>query len=481
MQCFMCQEIKPSNYFSSGQKKIKATLRKCIVCTVPDLKKFKGQNKTSCSSISELVHWGLKNGVELNNVAIEEVTPNYRLMKATKSIKRGSVVMKVPLEVLIRESACEERWHLKFDSSQRRSLDGHTWLALGLLNEFDKGGDSFWAPYLATLPQDYQTFALMFSNEDAKTLGERSLVRMMRDHRLKKIEKDFCELLRPHIPWTFRRYLWARISVVTRIFKVDIDKHSDRVFVPFADMLNHSPNPNTSWCYSDKDRGFVMVATRYIPKGSELTDSYGEKCNSRYFVNYGFSLPQNLANNQAVIFLPAAPPHITEKIKHVEGPMQKMISEGYNFDDGYSGYVTAVQNRWENDVSELKRFRFQLGTLQNKETSSRFSDLLFLARVLVVEEKEMNNVFAVELLISSKQVMSVKNEKKATELVLNQIRDRLQEIPFEACSESATLAVQSEREVLKDLLQVWTQYHQLTTSGYTKKQLDKLSRKFWKF
>ena len=36
--------------------------------------------------------------------------------------------------------------------------------------------------------------------------------------------------------------------------------------------------------------------------GEELFDSYGEKCNSRFFVHYGFTLEENDANQAQLRF-----------------------------------------------------------------------------------------------------------------------------------------------------------------------------------
>lgn len=66
--------------------------------------------------------------------------------------------------------------------------------------------------------------------------------------------------------------------------------------VPLADMLNHRLPKQTSWLYCDRSRGFVVTSLKEIPPGSEVFDSYGQKCNSRFLLNYGFVLPNNPHN-----------------------------------------------------------------------------------------------------------------------------------------------------------------------------------------
>ena len=66
--------------------------------------------------------------------------------------------------------------------------------------------------------------------------------------------------------------------------------------VPYADMLNHALNKTTRYQYNDTLGGFVMTATRDMMKGEPVYDTYGRKCNSRFFLYYGFILKDNLDN-----------------------------------------------------------------------------------------------------------------------------------------------------------------------------------------
>ena len=52
--------------------------------------------------------------------------------------------------------------------------------------------------------------------------------------------------------------------------------------------------------YSDKKEGFVIETEESILRGEIVFDSYGRKCNSRYFLNYGFIIEDNGANEVAI-------------------------------------------------------------------------------------------------------------------------------------------------------------------------------------
>ena len=70
---------------------------------------------------------------------------------------------------------------------------------------------------------------------------------------------------------------------------------------PLADMMNHNLVPKTKWHFDNETNSFVIQATEDIFKGEEIFITYGEKCNSSYFVDYGFVLPDNVRSTVPVM------------------------------------------------------------------------------------------------------------------------------------------------------------------------------------
>ena len=68
--------------------------------------------------------------------------------------------------------------------------------------------------------------------------------------------------------------------------------------VPFADMFNTDTPKNTYWHYDSARKGFVVEAHRDIQPGEQLFDTYGIKCNYRYFLYYGFVKSGNHEHNE---------------------------------------------------------------------------------------------------------------------------------------------------------------------------------------
>lgn len=85
-----------------------------------------------------------------------------------------------------------------------------------------------------------------------------------------------------------QEYTEFRMMVASRIFGIAIGEHQTDAFVAYADMLNHRRPRQTSWYYCDERQGFVIDALEDIPRGDQIYDSYGKKCNTRFLLNYGF-------------------------------------------------------------------------------------------------------------------------------------------------------------------------------------------------
>jgi len=115
-------------------------------------------------------------------------------------------------------------------------------------------------------------------------------------------------------------FVWARLVVITRIFGMNIEGNKTDGLVPYADMLNHKRPRETSWTFDDNRNGFLITTTQAIPRGAEIFDSYGRKCNHRFFVNYGFALDINHDNEALIqVELPKSDPHYQTKLDFLGG------------------------------------------------------------------------------------------------------------------------------------------------------------------
>ena len=82
----------------------------------------------------------------------------------------------------------------------------------------------------------------------------------------------------------------------------------------------HCRDTETSWTFDNKRQSFTITTLQSLIRGDAVYDSYGPKCNSRFFVNYGFALEFN-EENQCVIPLAIqlTDPLYTIKVRYLGG------------------------------------------------------------------------------------------------------------------------------------------------------------------
>eukprot|EP00472_Partenskyella_glossopodia_P014212 CAMPEP_0197540538 /NCGR_PEP_ID=MMETSP1318-20131121/66204_1 /TAXON_ID=552666 /ORGANISM="Partenskyella glossopodia, Strain RCC365" /LENGTH=402 /DNA_ID=CAMNT_0043099571 /DNA_START=71 /DNA_END=1279 /DNA_ORIENTATION=+ len=190
----------------------------------------------------------------------------------------------------------------------------HTWIATFLLQERHKKKSSFFYPYINALPKKFPTIPLFFKENLLKELkGSFSLGKISR--RNEHLNHEYIRLqhkLEEFKHFSYEDFVWARLVVITRIFGIVVNGVKTDGLVPYADMLNHKVPRETNWTYSDAKEGFNITTIRGLKMGAEVFDSYGHKCNHRFFVNYGFTIRNNHDDNECVISIDLEQLHIQE-------------------------------------------------------------------------------------------------------------------------------------------------------------------------
>lgn len=160
-----------------------------------------------------------------------------------------------------------------------------------------KNPDSFFKPYYDILPPTLQNMPIFWSPEELKFLEGSYLLHQI-EERNTAIENDYAALcsLDPefvHI-CTLDEFKWARMCVCSRNFGLIINGVRTAALVPYADMLNHYRPRETKWQFDDSLQSFTITSIEQIRAGAQVYDSYGQKCNHRFLLNYGFSVENNV-------------------------------------------------------------------------------------------------------------------------------------------------------------------------------------------
>lgn len=232
------------------------------------------------------------------NTHIKEGPNNERLVISNSRLPKNNTVIQIELDDIIHDgkSSYYGEQLLKQDCSGFHNLK-LALIVVFMLDDMRKG--SYMLPYYKILPKSCNHFPVLWSKKTLSLLQGSAMVRKI-DDRKKKIRHDYDEIINlcPEFKneYTYDEFLFTRLIVGSRNFCIDINGVRRSAMVPYCDMLNHSLQPNVKWYYDNEKTAFVMDTTRVIEEGGEITDTYGDKCNSLLLLFYGFALPDNKSN-----------------------------------------------------------------------------------------------------------------------------------------------------------------------------------------
>lgn len=197
-------------------------------------------------------------------------------------------------------------------------LIGHFYL----MKQYLLGKDSFWYPYISTLPQpdSISSWSLppFWPAEDFQFLeGTNAAVaareiqanakRDFKDARriLKEEEyENWQDYTRHLFNWafsifasrSFRPSLVTPTSVRERELPKNIGIDDFSMLLPVYDIINHDPKASVQWTV-DTEGGDTSEACRFVTfdsykPGEQVFNTYGKKTNSELLLSYGFMLPE---------------------------------------------------------------------------------------------------------------------------------------------------------------------------------------------
>jgi len=237
---------------------------------------------------------------------------------ATKGLLKGSAVMKTPSALHMCPQSflkSELGKALLSDDALAKTvtLDEPGLLTVLLLGELSKGEDSFWGPYLATLPKDLgDAVSVTMTPEYTDQLNGTIAGPYLRDaiEVLQKMvvrQEDFfadsryAPLVKKHYPNidTSKAKLQYAVGMVqsrqTQVPTEPKDPNGGKrrghgCLVPMHDLMNHRPNALIGDLLSEGI--YAQELAQDQAKDSEIYTNYGMQNIELSFNNYGFSSPE---------------------------------------------------------------------------------------------------------------------------------------------------------------------------------------------
>ncbi|KAI9373808.1 hypothetical protein BJX61DRAFT_501329 [Aspergillus egyptiacus] len=186
-----------------------------------------------------------------------------------------------------------------------------------LVGQYLRGPESFWRPYLQTLPRPGSLTTLPYytEEEDLEWLEGTSLIgaRQQKVSLLKdKYEVSHNELRKSGFAdaerYSWDLYLWASTIFVSRAFsakvlsgvvpELGVPEENVSVLLPFIDILNHRPLAKVEWRAGKENVDFVVLED--VGAEEEIANNYGPRNNEQLMMNYGFCLADNPCDYRTV-------------------------------------------------------------------------------------------------------------------------------------------------------------------------------------
>lgn len=250
----------------------------------------------------------LKKWLKLENDNLRMYKKDSRGIYSTKDIKKDDIIIRIPSKYIIEFS--------KIDNNKLSSMlyNKNSYVATYLLLKAQKD-TTFWKTYLESMPKTLNEYIYFYSKTKLALLKHTTMmsngVYNFKNH-MKNIVTDskiiYKWLLQKNLlpekcnnyKTFFPMFLYFRILVCSRIFGYSKKNKDEIGMVPYADLFNHSENPNTHWYFDDKLDSFIVKSTCDIKKNSEIYDSYGAKTNNELMMYYGFTIKNNINSNLSV-------------------------------------------------------------------------------------------------------------------------------------------------------------------------------------
>lgn len=172
------------------------------------------------------------------------------------------------------------------------------------------------------MPASYNNFPIFYGEKEFSYLKGTQFLELVQK-KMKEMKEDY-DLLTNVIPgyskYDYDLFRKMREVISSRVFGVTIKGKKNDIIAPYADMLNHKRPRQTHWNYDDTCNAFVIKGVSNVKKGDEVFDSYGIKCNSRFLLNYGFTVENNEDNEfKIILILNESSPYFKEKMEYLGG------------------------------------------------------------------------------------------------------------------------------------------------------------------
>ncbi|XP_045252896.1 actin-histidine N-methyltransferase isoform X1 [Macaca nemestrina] len=252
----------------------------------------------------DLMKWASENGASVEGFEMVNFKEEGFGLRATRDIKAEELFLWVPRKLLMTvESAKNSVLGPLYSQDRILQAMGNIALAFHLLCE-RANPNSFWQPYIQTLPSEYDT-PLYFEEDEVRYLQSTQAIHDVFSQ-YKNTARQYAYFYKviqthPHankLPlkdsFTYEDYRWAVSSVMTRQNQIPTEDGSrvTLALIPLWDMCNHTNGLITTG-YNLEDDRCECVALQDFRAGEQIYIFYGTRSNAEFVIHSGFFFDNN--------------------------------------------------------------------------------------------------------------------------------------------------------------------------------------------
>lgn len=222
-----------------------------------------------------------------------------------QALKRTETTIQVPFQLTMSiKSAAQSDLSPVFQKYHQ--IPDDEILALHLMHERTKGKNSFFAPFIASLPTTFDLPVFWTATELHELQGTNvvlltQLMQKQLQHDFESIHQavitDFPAIFRALPTLTLHDYTWAMSVIWSRAFGITRKATYVRVLCPILDMFNHDSrvcDPLDDFVSYDPKKDILRHHVPHdVVANSALTISYGLYSNAKLLYSYGFVTKEN--------------------------------------------------------------------------------------------------------------------------------------------------------------------------------------------
>ncbi|KAK3830307.1 MAG: hypothetical protein J3R72DRAFT_456211 [Linnemannia gamsii] len=205
-------------------------------------------------TLTAFLAWAEENNIHWDKDAIEIREGKHGLgIYAKKNLDAGYEAIQVPKSIVLSVESTGIANLL-----EEEDIEGYVGLTLACMYEYSKGSESVWFEYLALLAQSRPQMPSDLS-EDAREMLKKSEVYGDIETDLNDMQEDYDTIVVPLLEkhpevftaqaraefFTYEAFKYMTSHVSSRA--MDVDNFHISALVPFADLVNHHPEPNSDY------------------------------------------------------------------------------------------------------------------------------------------------------------------------------------------------------------------------------------------